>query len=459
MMRKVITRSVFVLLFIWSCTLLPTNIADGALEELFVSSKLNSVLGQGQKNQLMKTSINSLPLASSSSLIGNNMAWKLRGLIPSMLMMFFWGSSQSGSALNPQKISLRGPFFQGWLLRFVDHAQKLSLIFIVGSFSSHMEGKYTEHYMFCGIESPEGRHHVEAFPRPDSVHIEHLHTQTSTSNNYQPLNISWTADGIGGFKLSEAHCSVDINIEGLRVKCASSTRLPWSAERANTDGPEGWLAATNLLPCRYFVHSVGSPCDYDIVMGPRCWPRSRAHLTGRGFAHIEGNSGAFFPEGWTWVQGVTPDNDASISFVMGKFAIGPVTPINFILYLRLGQRVVVMRSTDFDDFKYQMDGVGASLEIVATSLSRQSRIAFTVRAAGAFQSDCFGDPIYIPTAHGFSNSPGCRETYTALAEASYQEFDVTVMDYVTVVSQAFPLTALEFGGSFQGTKMSDSRRR
>ena len=34
-------------------------------------------------------------------------------------------------------------------------------------------------------------------------------------------------------------------------------------------------------------------------------------------------------------------------------------------------------------------------------------------------ADAFGPPIYIPTATGFQNLPGCRETYGAVATVKY----------------------------------------
>jgi hypothetical protein len=38
-------------------------------------------------------------------------------------------------------------------------------------------------------------------------------------------------------------------------------------------------------------------------------------IRGRGLAHIEGNHGTFFPEGWVWSQAVSEDNTASLGLV------------------------------------------------------------------------------------------------------------------------------------------------
>jgi hypothetical protein len=59
----------------------------------------------------------------------NNNGW-----LP-FLFLFAFSEKSAASPLNPQSISLTGPFFQGWLLRTVDHSKGVSIIFIIGSFS------------------------------------------------------------------------------------------------------------------------------------------------------------------------------------------------------------------------------------------------------------------------------------------------------------------------------------
>jgi hypothetical protein len=63
-------------------------------------------------------------------------------------------------------------------------------------------------------------------------------------------------------------------------------------------------------------------------------------------------------------------------------------------------------------------------------------------------SKAFGKPIFIPTAIGFSNSPGCIETYTALATILIKNKKNEIIE-----KYEFPLTALEFGGAFVNNKI------
>jgi len=65
----------------------------------------------------------------------------------------------------------------------------------------------------------------------------------------------------------------------------------------------------------------------------------------------------------------------------------------------------------------------------------------------------FSPPIYIPTAAGFSKYPGCIETYTAHGSVRILKFDTLKRMYVEEENVNFPLSALEFGGTFQKALM------
>ena len=114
--------------------------------------------------------------------VGVNNMHGSRGWVPPTLLFLLSSSSStpvSASPLNPQSISLSGPFFQGWLLRTVDHRVNTSFILIIGSFArnsnqdknkvsthhsdrdndgignnrdhSTQRHEYDEHYIFCGL--------------------------------------------------------------------------------------------------------------------------------------------------------------------------------------------------------------------------------------------------------------------------------------------------------------------
>jgi len=300
---------------------------------------------------------------------------------------------------------------------------------------------------------------VESFPSPESVVIKGSKPGSlfSASRN---LNISWFAKGYGEFRFDSRSCVAQFNLNpNFRLKFKATSRIPWKKSSINfNDGPEGWLGSTPFLPCHYFVHSVGSQCEYEILINEN---RNSDHISGNGFAHIEGNHGSFFPDGWTWCQTIAVNNEASLSFVGGRFEIAGLKPMNFIVYFRRknGYRVI-FRTTDLDIIKYRIQPTRGIVTISANSanLLRRERLEITVTAAATHSShdsikNLFGRPVFIPTAGGFSNSPGCLETYNAVATIDYFPGDDSEE---TPESYSIPLTALEFGGSFVGKHLVSS---
>jgi hypothetical protein len=417
-----------------------------------------------------------------SQLTGSSLNAKgLKVVIPPILLFLFSVSKCEASALNPQKIAIRGPFFQGWLVRTIDHINLRSFILIIGSFSSKGSNKYDEHYIFCGIETEDqGTLQYEAFPSPESVIITGsppnipFPVPNMKSPFSQNMNITWSANDIGKFNFNQEECSADFKLGGSHIKFSSKNRIPWSLTHTHSAGPEGWLGYTSLLPCHYFVHSVGSECTYSLKV-PSCNKDTTCKIvdnnqgnddntinnpmtteyTGKGYTHIEGNHGSFFPNGWVWSQAILPDNKASFGLTGGKFEIGVLEPMTFILFVRRGDKRTIFRTTGLDNIRYTVDGIDGFVNITAYSLGGMDRVNLIIKPKSSISKGSFGSPLYIPTATGFTNRPGCIETYTAVANIIVSEYDYQNQSYVEKDRIEFPLTALEFGGSFQGIKLSN----
>jgi hypothetical protein len=82
---------------------------------------------------------------------------------------------------------------------------------------------------------------------------------------------------------------------------------------------QGWLGSTPLLPCHYFVHSLGSRVTYRLRMkgrdlsGPLDQSPARVmEMQGQGWAHMESNHGNHFPAGWIWAQCVSQLRDVKL---------------------------------------------------------------------------------------------------------------------------------------------------
>ena len=355
--------------------------------------------------------------------------------IPPLLLVLLHPEICEASPLNPQVVSIRGPFFQGWLFRTVDHQQSLSAIVIVGSFSSKGSEQYDEHYICCGIHSPVSGHlHFELFPAPQAVTI----VGDPPSSHHHHANITWTAEGVGFFHLEGDQGHLKLAMEDLAIEMRFRHRRRWD-ERSDRAGPEGWLAYTPLLPCHYAVHSVGSDCDYSI---------SCKHLRcqGSGFTHIEGNHGTFFPEGWVWSQAFGLTNDESFSMIGGKFVIGALSPINWVIYLRTKSGRYIFRTTDLCSIQYSISPGDGRVSVTGTSFDGRYKIELRLESS---RLERYGPPIYIPTPSGFQNNPGCREIYTATVHAKIFECGMDSSRWELRHELQFEQAALEFGGQFQ----------
>lgn len=337
---------------------------------------------------------------------------------------------ERNSPLNQQHVSVRGPFFQGWLLRMTDHNSNTSVIVIVGSFSAKRTVHYTQHYIYSSLTVAGNTVKEQLLPIPSLVCI------TSASARSPNMDILYEVDNIGYFHFNDTDNVIDFKFSGnLHIQIHATNRIPWSNSKFNMQGPEGWLAYTSLLPCHYYVYSVGSSSTYNIDYRDQHQVTKKAK--GTGYSHIEGNYGTQFPDGWVWSEAIGGNNSASFSLTAGKFTIGPISPMTFILYIRrTNNSTSVFRTVDGDSVRYNLDGVARRISINLTSKIKQQAAALTIENMGSIFHQ-----VYIPTVNGFSNTPGCQEAYTALASIS-----LTVKGREEQFQ--FPLTALEFGGSF-----------
>lgn len=237
----------------------------------------------------------------------------------------------------------------------------------------------------------------------------------------------------------------------------SADGAPWDLE-VHIEGalrpwlPEGWLGRlwrTGLLPCRYLVHTLCTPARYALSapggLGERGSPLS---LAGDGTAHVETNFGESFPDGWIYAQGHASASDGEGPvFVLtgGRFRIGPVAPLTWLLCLRLpGLPPLDFRTTDLD--VVQVRRLSFAEKEVALEARRPlwrggPRVSLRLRApAGSFGRE----GLYVPTPGGFARTPGAAESFSAVA-------DLRVSGVNGGAGSCFSLQGcvLEFGGAFQ----------
>lgn len=338
-------------------------------------------------------------------------------------------------ALALQPVPLNKPHFQGWLIRSVDPIQRVSLLVIIGMYSPPGSRSISQNYIYVALDSADGTVHAhEVFTEGDVTVID---------NKAEVLNVTWVSNKFGFLNLMDNSSSFDLSIGKLRVACNITDRRAWDSDDPYRGGPEGWLGRTGLLPCRYFVHSTGSPTEYTATVLKDNGTITR--YSGSSSSHIEGNSGIFFPTGWIWSQGIGK-NGESLLVVGGLFPVGVFQVPSWIIHIRDGESVYTFRTTDFDKIIYDSDPSTGSL--LLNTANRQIKVKIAI-LAGRPSSDFESPDLYCPTAVGFQNTEtGCRETYKAVAKISiipriskYADGEEKVL--------TIPLTALEFGGAYQ----------
>ena len=185
--------------------------------------------------------------------------------------------------------------------------------------------------------------------------------------------------------------------------------------------------ASFLLPCRYFVQSLGSQSTYCLrrslqsrppaarstppppnkaasapsgapafqrsaqppasVSGTapasarETWPQAEVAVEGFALGHVETNYGSSFPNGWIYIQGLRPGG-VSVLVTGGEFGIGPAAPLTYIVAVRGPGLRLDFRTTD--------------MSMVQVSFSCQQRLVRLV-ARGALRS--LSDSLRLPPPH------------------------------------------------------------
>lgn len=133
--------------------------------------------------------------------------------------------------------------------------------------------------------------------------------------------------------------------------------------------------------------------------------------------------------------------------------IGGLYPLSWVVYLRSGDSQWMFRTTDLSDVRYSVNAHKGLVEVNSSSTLRNQKLSLRIQSKVPISG--FSAKVYIPTPLGFSNTPGCVETYTACATATVTEYDPGAGVYVEKFTGSFPLTALEFGGDFQNVIMKN----
>eukprot|EP00300_Choanocystis_sp_HF-7_P008592 c15994_g1_i4.p1 GENE.c15994_g1_i4~~c15994_g1_i4.p1 ORF type:complete len:234 (-),score=26.22 c15994_g1_i4:697-1398(-) len=201
-------------------------------------------------------------------------------------------------------------YFAGWFFRVISPETNSSFAFIAGLHraivDSEAAGPTTEilasQYNFSWVVFMEntverGLQHEEAFHPAKQVTITKRGVPiTADPEVASPSEFEWVSP-VGSFAVNDSIGHLNLTFPSHRIEVSFSNRIPWDIHSPNAAGPVGILTYfPSLLPCNYFVHSLGSQATFRVTHIP-----SKTVRQGRGFAHLETNYGEKFPTGWFWV--------------------------------------------------------------------------------------------------------------------------------------------------------------
>ena len=97
--------------------------------------------------------------------------------------------------------------------------------------------------------------------------------------------------------------------------------------------------------------------------------------------------------------------------------------------------------------------LGLRTTYLPTDRPTPRRLALALRAPPA----SFSAPIPVPTSSGFSEVPGCRESYEAVASLVASGRPSRRAPWAEVGRWEVPLAVLEFGGTYQCTRAEQQK--
>ena len=438
------------------------------------------------------------------------------------------------------------PFFDGWFIRLTDAAHNASCAVIVGSLRHAGAAAFTEHYVALsyssadmarhGSKSPDELQSVHVFPEPADVEISMDGTQMRGALHEtdwrapaagRVRDFRWLSHTYGSLVISSQEgdrvASVRLNfslpgVHGETVSLSADLTHPvqWAPNRGGEAGPEGWLGRLGfLLPCRYFVQSLGSSAQYSLrrVASPPCssspsvsaprstlmpardpagivtaspagagaagpvqcvgngrghWPKMQAGVSGRAVAHVETNYGSCFPSGWVYIQVVSASltgagradrgaGPVSVLVTGGEFGIGPVSPLTYIVAVRAPAVSLNFRTTDLSMVKVSFSCSQRRVRLVARGALGYGRVDLVIKDSVEKHDE---EAVWVPTRAGFSRSPGCSESFGATCRIIAWGTEVPWHRHeqqpprrsLAALDCELPFAALEFGGSFQSDR-------
>ena len=213
----------------------------------------------------------------------------------------------AASPFNPLPLTkpsrfLPRPWFDGWFFRVTDHEKRISATAIIGALqqSDSDRAHYSTTWSAMMLRRADGQMDTRQVFTPTVT----LQWPTPPSRDHaSPSRFALRSPDLGTFTVNGDAAHLRVDYEGMQfeavIKAGDGPRRAWDMADPDGDGPEGWVGRylpSFLLPCHYFIHTLGSKVSYTVAVD------GGEVVTGTGVAHLETNYGQMFPSSWVWAQ-------------------------------------------------------------------------------------------------------------------------------------------------------------
>lgn len=328
--------------------------------------------------------------------------------------------------MMPHPVELRGPWFEGWYYRLTDPEKNLSVA-VIGT-SAYQNGRVVPGYAAIIL-------HLPGETKTRSYENLPPHTSNWVGVKNGKNEFVWDSHGNGQLTSKE----VQFKIDHVQVSMSVETRTAWG-DFLNS-GPAGLAHHFSFLPLQWYVDNTAGKAKYKVTYQEGS---ELKEIEGRGFIHQEKNWGQVFPKAWMWVQSISPQGDASIALAGGDVDLYGLTINTFLVGYRsrdlnLNFNLANDISTQFKKKVHPCDG---SFELIAEDMSYRLHLKAKADPAGFTY-------VSIPTESGYMKDGGI-ESFQAVVDVEIfkkSRFSGVTPDNL-IAKKSFPLSALEFGGTY-----------
>lgn len=357
-------------------------------------------------------------------------------------------SSTPESLVDPHMLPSKGPWFEGWYVRFTPTSgTNRSFGAIVGSYlPPELSRRDAESLGLPGyfsiLESGLPGAPLRAFEEFPSMTRMFKNRTDAVERDPHPRSAAsfrWAAEGFG--ELTEESVSLKAKNGGAGLKASWSGGVPWNRSLL---GPEGFISLVRAFPLHWFVYSLGSSATFEVDLPDPQDPSKRDRVQGSGYVHFEKNWGVSFPQSYVWLQAHDTKSKTMVALAGGRpFEVAGIQPEAWLVGFRSDRFQQDFAPQNVGTlFKSDVDACRGQFRLTASFLNRKM-----ILLASADRKTFGG--IAIPKDSGFEKNGSEQSFQTDIVVRLYEVSPLFGGGDRLLEESSFRSGALEFGGAFK----------